>query len=312
MIVRSEEQKSRTGPLRPASGQLSPAPAFPLAESDVEETLAFLHERPIHTFGMAGLIRDNGLVSTQNRGEFYGYRNRRGRLEGVALIGHSTLLEARNERAVQALAKQSQNCEHIFMVLGEQVQIEEFWRTYSQTRNEPTISCRELLLEKRSALRSTEMLERLTPAVYEDLDTVIPIHAGLAADESGLDPLVLDPEGFRRRCARRIERERTWLWKHNGELVFKADIVSDTPDVIYIEGIWVSPRYRGKGYGLRCLLQFSAQLLQRTRTICLLVNERNMAARKFYERAGFSFVSAYDSIFINRSALPNAAPPPVA
>src|SRR6185436_20691196 len=64
-----------------------------LTDADEEEVLNFLSRRPIHTVAMVGFIHDNGLVSTLNRGTFYGCRNYEGNLEGVALIGHATLLE---------------------------------------------------------------------------------------------------------------------------------------------------------------------------------------------------------------------------
>jgi len=66
-----------------------------LTDDEQNEVLAFLAERPIHTVCLAGFIRDNGLSSPHNRGTFYGCRNSEGRLEGVALIGHATLIEAR-------------------------------------------------------------------------------------------------------------------------------------------------------------------------------------------------------------------------
>src|SRR3954463_12161453 len=72
-----------------------------LTEEDRTEVLAFLAERSIHTVCMTGFIRDNGLISPYNRGTFYGCRNSEGRLEGVALIGHATLIEARTERAMR-------------------------------------------------------------------------------------------------------------------------------------------------------------------------------------------------------------------
>ena len=42
-----------------------------LVETDTNEVLAFLSERPIHTVCMTGFIRYNGLVSEHNRGAFY-------------------------------------------------------------------------------------------------------------------------------------------------------------------------------------------------------------------------------------------------
>src|SRR5712671_4180731 len=69
-----------------------------------DEVLAFLAQRPIHTVFMSGLIRDNGLVSVCNRGTFYGCRDREHRLNGVALIGPKTIIEAREQIALEVFA----------------------------------------------------------------------------------------------------------------------------------------------------------------------------------------------------------------
>src|SRR4051812_26985742 len=79
-----------------------------LTEGDTDEVIAFLSERPIHTVCMLGMIRDNGLVSELNRGTFYGCRNSEDRLEGIALIGHATLIETRTRGAIRELALTAQ------------------------------------------------------------------------------------------------------------------------------------------------------------------------------------------------------------
>src|SRR5688500_11772978 len=66
-----------------------------MTESDRTEVLNFLSERPVHTVVMTSFILDNGMVSELNRGDFYGFADQMGTLQGVALIGHSTLVEAR-------------------------------------------------------------------------------------------------------------------------------------------------------------------------------------------------------------------------
>src|SRR5215216_5381411 len=75
-----------------------------LTNQDRPEVLAFLSIRPVHTVVMTSFINDNGMVSDLNRGRFFGYRNTEGSLEGVALIGHTTLVEARTHQALEALA----------------------------------------------------------------------------------------------------------------------------------------------------------------------------------------------------------------
>lgn len=43
-----------------------------MTAEDEREALKFLSSRPVHTINLRAFIRDNGLVSALNRGEFYG------------------------------------------------------------------------------------------------------------------------------------------------------------------------------------------------------------------------------------------------
>src|SRR5687768_17407400 len=89
----------------------------PLGVENEPEVLAFLAGRPAHTVFILGFIHDNGLESPLNRGTFYGYRDGQGRLEGVALIGHVTLVEARTQDALEAFARVAQECPFAHMIL---------------------------------------------------------------------------------------------------------------------------------------------------------------------------------------------------
>jgi predicted GNAT family acetyltransferase len=271
-----------------------------LTAEDETEVLTFLAERPIHTFGMAGFIRSNGIVSSHNRGEFYACRDGERRLEGVALIGHFILFEAHSDAAIQEFARLAQKHSDVYMLLGEQERVEDFWTYYASGGQAPRLFCRERLLEQHWPIEVQDEVAGLRLATADDLDLVVPAHAQTAFEESGEDPLVRDPIGFRQRCAHRIEQGRTWVLVENGRLIFKTEIVADTSEVIYIEGVWVDPQERGKGYGLRCLSQLSRSFLERAGSVCLLVNEKFGAAQAFYKKAGFKFVGSYDTVFLHQ------------
>lgn len=262
------------------------------------EVLEFLAQRPLHTVAMTGFIQDNGLVSPLNRGTFYGCRNRRGELEGVALIGHATLMETRTDRALQAFAELARKCTTTHMIMGEQRRIEEFWRYYSEDGQAMRHACRELLFELTFPVQVRQEVPQLRLATLEDLDLVMPVHAQMAFEESGVDPLARDPLGFCERSVRRIQQGRTWVWIEDGKMLFKADVISDTADVIYLEGVGVAEDKRRTGQGLRCMSQLARNLLQGSMSICLLVNEKNRAAQNFYERAGFKLRALYDTVFL--------------
>ena len=100
-------------PPRPA-----PPDIGPLADEQETEVRAFLRRGSVDTIVMSGLIADNGLESPFNRGTFYGARDARGQLVGVALIGHATLFEARSEAALAGFARLAQKFAHTHVLVG--------------------------------------------------------------------------------------------------------------------------------------------------------------------------------------------------
>jgi uncharacterized protein len=279
-------------------GTINAMPAMFLNDSSKPEVLDFLEQRPAQTAMLSGLIRDNGLRSDFNRGDFFGCRNEHGELEGVALIGHATLFEARSERALYSLANRAQNCAGTHMLMGQQDGVQMFWEFYAGRQAQMLKSCREHLLELRLPVELSEEVPGLRLATAQDLDAIVPIHAQMAFEESGINPLDTDPEGFCLRYLRRIQKQRTWVRMDSGRVVFKAEIVSQTPHVAYLEGVWVNPDHRSQGQGTNCVLQLSKQLLSRSESVCLFVNEENTSAITFYERMGFKDKESFDTIFL--------------
>jgi L-amino acid N-acyltransferase YncA len=274
-----------------------------LVDAETTEVLAFLAERPIHTICMTGMIRDNGLVSEHNRGTFYGCRNFEGRLEGVALIGHATLIETRTNGAIRELALVAQLHSRLHMIMAEQEKVEEFWNQYADEGQSMRVACRELLYELKKAPRITEMsvrTEGLRLAAIDDLDLVAPVHAAMAEAESGINPMEKDREGFLGRCARRINKNRVWILVEDGKLIFKADVQAESAEIVYLEGVYAGSEARGTGLAGRCLTELCRILLSQTRSICVLVNEENEKAHAFYKMCGFKQVGNYDTIFLKR------------
>lgn len=270
----------------------------PLTSGCENEVIQFLSQRPLHTVAMLSLIRDNGLVSPLNRGTFYGCRDINGYLEGVALIGHATLLETVSSRALRAFAEIARDYPNTHMILGEQDRIQELWSYCANAGQQMRLVCNESLLEFSYPVEVHAAAPKLRLATPEELDFVLPVQAEMALEESGVDPREVDPEGFRRRCLRRIAQGRTWVVFEDGELTFKADIISETSDVIYLEGVWVNEEKRSTGYGASCMSELSRSLLKRAKSVCLLVNYKNTNAQAFYRRCGYQFRATYLTIFL--------------
>ena len=256
-----------------------------LPPSTEAEVLNFLAQRPIDTFGMTGLIHQYGLKNDPQRGTYYGCRDEAGALEGVALIGHFTLFETHSERALKAFATEAQDTKEIHMILGEQEKINKFLGYFNQRGNAQAFQYLQLEIKKIEMEEPCEKVLRL--ATPDDLSQVVKAHAQLLFQERGVDRLSNDPETFRQNCLTRILQQKTWVIEEKGKILFKAELSTDTPEVVYLEGVWVHEKIRRLGHGYRCLSELIKNLLQRTASVCLLLAEPNKAALALYKKIGF-------------------------
>ena len=272
---------------------------FIVTESDRNAVMEFLNKRPVHTVVMASFINDNGLDSSLNRGRFYGYRNANGTLEGVALIGHSTLIEARSEQALAAFAAiaiTSETPVHLIMSAGKDAK--RFWQHYSNGLTEPRLTCTELLFETAFPFMVKDCKWDVRAATVEELVPIAAAQAEVAWIESGVCPLERDREGFLARVLRRIEQGRVFVVFEDGKLLFKADIIGETNDVIYLEGVYVASEHRGKGIGSSCLSKLNLMLFERVSSVCLLSNVEHKGAHRTFATAGFRQTDEYVTLFV--------------
>lgn len=270
-----------------------------LTNSDTAEVLEFLAVRPVHTVAMTGFINDNGIRSSLNRGTFYGFRGDDGRLEGVALIGHSTLVEARTDAAMRALAFQAKSSRvPVHLIMSGNREAEEFWNYFSDGLHQPRLSNTELLFEVSFPylVHGTDM--EIRPARPDELLPVAEAHAELALLECGVDPMETDRDGFLKRVRRRIGQGRVFVAVQEGELIFKADIIAETPEVIYLEGVYVAPSHRGRGIGSGCLAKLTLDLLKRSQNICMLSNINFIDAHMSYLKAGYKNTGNCTTLFV--------------
>jgi uncharacterized protein len=209
------------------------------------------------------------------------------------------LIETEREACIKAFAALAKDHSPSHLIRGEPSKINLFWNYYTQETRKRRVLCGELLLELKSRPSTLETVAGLRQATLDDLEMIVHVNASMACDESGINPLTRDPQGFRERAARRIKKGRIWVWIENQCLLYKTDIIAETPQAIYLEGVYVHPEHRTRGYGLRCISQLAGALLTRTETICLTVNEKSIGTQKFYKRAGYELACRYDTIYLD-------------
>jgi ribosomal protein S18 acetylase RimI-like enzyme len=246
---------------------------------------------------MSGFIRDNGLVSPLNRGSFYACHNELKNLTGIALIGHTMLFEVFDEGAVQAFASLARKNSSKHLLMGEHNSVRQFWNNYAVSGESPRLVHPILFLQRRDPFKNHHLVEGLRLATRNDLEQVVRAQAAMAFETSGVDPLTKDPAGFRERYLSRIEKNRVWVLIKQGQLIFKADVTSESADVAYLEGVYVNPEERGKGLGRICLQAVGDILLQRKKAIYLFVEHDNARLQSFYFNLGFSVAGHYDLLY---------------
>jgi len=132
----------------------------------------------------------------------------------------------------------------------------------------------------------------------DELDNYFPSAVAMFTEEVGVDPRTGDNgRGYRARIAELIGARRAYA-RFDGETVmFKAEIGSLSNSVALIQGVWVHPRLRGRGLAAPAMAAV-VQAIQRDhrRLPSLYVNQYNHAARRTYDRIGFTQVGRFASV----------------
>ncbi len=134
----------------------------------------------------------------------------------------------------------------------------------------------------------------------DELDSYLVAAIDMFIGEVGVDPRLGDGgRGYRRRVASLIAAGRAWARFENGEVVFKAEVGSQSPTVSQIQGVWVHPEWRGRGLGTAGTATLSAVIVGTGRTASLYVNDFNTVARATYDRIGFTEIGTFATVLLD-------------
>jgi uncharacterized protein len=96
-----------------------------------------------------------------------------------------------------------------------------------------------------------------------------------------------------------IAAGRAWARFEHGEVVFKAEVGSQSPAVSQIQGVWVHPECRGRGLGTGGTATLAAVIVGTGRIASLYVNDFNTVARATYDRVGFVEVGTFATVLLD-------------
>ncbi len=134
----------------------------------------------------------------------------------------------------------------------------------------------------------------------DELDAYLVAAIDMFIGEVGIDPRVGDGgRGYRRRVAGLIAAGRAWARFERGQVVFKAEVGSQSPSVGQIQGVWVHPDWRGHGIGTAGTATLASAVVRSGRTASLYVNSFNTVARATYDRIGFTRVGTFATVLLD-------------
>jgi uncharacterized protein len=138
------------------------------------------------------------------------------------------------------------------------------------------------------------------PVRMEDLDAYLVAAIDMFIGEVGIDPRLGDGgRGYRRRVAGLIAAGRAWARFDHGQVIFKAEVGSQSPTVGQIQGVWVHPDWRGRGLGAAGTATIAAAVVGSGRIASLYVNGYNTVARATYTRIGFTEVGTFATVLLD-------------
>jgi predicted GNAT family acetyltransferase len=243
-------------------------------------------------------IRKYGIDSWQMLGDLLAY-TRGGHITALMYVGANLVPIATDEASRAAFADylrpRPRRCSSF---VGPAPEVLDLWRLLEPVWG-PARDVRErqpLMAISTPPLIEPDPLVRLATAA--DLDLLVPASIHMFTEEVGMSPVgSAGVSAYRTRVAEIIEEGRAFVRIDDGQLIFKAEIGAVGDDVCQVQGVWVDPKLRGRGYaapGMAALVAGAQSTI--ASTISLYVNDYNTAARKTYERVGFQEVGRFATV----------------
>jgi uncharacterized protein len=250
---------------------------------ELSEVLAFCAEDPVERVFLEDVAR-RGL------GRFVALEGGR-RFQAVCHVGANVVPSGRETARFASVAIDGEPR----MIVGEERAVTELWdalrddlpRPLDDRPGQPVYVLSEAPPRGSSGLRA---------ATVDDLDLLVPASAQAYLEEVGVDAYGRDPDLFEWRTRSQVEQGRSWIWREDGHVLFKAEASAWTDDAVQLQQVWVEPGLRGRGYAKRALADLCRLLLARTPAVCLFVRPENAPAIALYERLGMRRTITYRSL----------------
>ncbi len=273
-----------------------------LVRDDVDEALALCATDPVANLFVAARLNALRADPRRHSGEVWGWYDG-GRLRSACWSGANLVPVQATEQAVEAFAyrarRNGRQCSSIVgpasAVLGMWHQLQASWGPARDTRpNQPLMA-----MSSDSPIQPDPQVRR---SRTDELDLLVPACIAMFTEEVGYSPVAADGGAvYRSQVGALVASGRSFVRidesPAGAQVVFKAELGSVIPQAVQVQGVWVNPRYRGRGLAAPAMAAIVGIVRREIAPIVsLYVNGYNTRAVRAYERVGFQTVGTYATI----------------
>jgi predicted GNAT family acetyltransferase len=257
-----------------------------------------LDENPVESCMVAARVADYGIEPASIGGELW---TRRAAEESLCFAGANLIplrgglidLNAFADEAKSTARRCSSLVGRADLVLPMWQRLESTWGRARDVRDQQPL----MAISSHPNCAIDPGVRQVRP---EELDAYLVAAVDMFIGEVGVDPRLGDGgRGYRRRVASLIAAGRAWARFDHGQVIFKAEVGSQSPAVGQIQGVWVHPERRGLGLGTAGTATLAAVIVGTGRIASLYVNDFNTVARAAYTRVGFKEVGTFATVLLD-------------
>lgn len=286
-----------------------PAAARVLTFEDVAQALAVARLDPVASALVLTQLEDS-VAAGKLTGLFWGFPHT-GQLTAICWAG-GNLAPVMSEpnpwalAAFAALAKERQR--KISSIVGPADDVLGLWEHLRGSWPQP----REIRAQQPSMIMTQPSQIAPDPTVRfgesRDFSAVFPASVAMFESEVGVSPLRFGSTMYAERVHYLLRNQRTLvkiaeprglkrLAGSPAEVIFKADYGVVTREVAQVQGVWISPAYRGLGLAVPAMAAVvELGLAHCAPTVSLYVNDFNLPALATYRKVGFTQVGTFATI----------------
>lgn len=268
-----------------------------LGPDDLPALRALVHEDPIVNVFVEHRIEATQLQPRWLGGEIWGFQ-RRGELVSACHVAANLVPVQATDEALEAFARHAEALGRTSSsIVGLRHDVIELWQSL-ETSWGPARSLRlnqPFLVADRPAEVTPD--PRVRRVMLDELDVLYPASVAMFTEEVGESPELHGRHSYRARVAQLISRGWAFAIIEDDQVLFKAEVGAATSYGCQVQGVYVHPRVRGQGLASRAMAGV-VRLASRdiAPVVSLYVNDHNVAARKAYERSGFTQRETFASI----------------